>query len=758
MDRPAATRGRAVHGVDRVTTAGWGSSARQRLRLWPLYAAVAAGDALGRIARPARRSASALWLPGVSIVIPERDAPAMLADALESVHAALAEVREPHQVIVVANGTPRATYETLRRRFPAVEWVHRERPLGFSAAVAAGLRRARHAWTYLMNNDVTLEPHALAAVLAARAPDVFAVGSRIHQRSASGRREETGFVDWHVAEDGLRPFHAVAAGDDVRPQLAASGGAALFRSVPLRRYVASARVYAPFYYEDLEWGARAWQEGWRVLFCGASHAHHRHRATTSRFYAPAELESIVERNRRLFELRHDRGADAATLMARVCALPYASQRALARPGIAAAVFAQRWRTLRAGRRDGAGPTAPPRLAPEQSATAVDVAPASYSYRLRRADGVSQRPRVLVVTPFAVYPPRHGGGRRVAELLAQLRADYDIILVSDEATLYDARSFTHFDGLYAVHLLQRRERESRATTLERRMELHAHPGLREVVRMALWRYRPALVQVEHVELANLVALRGVQERWVLALHDAYGEADFVDAAAARRFLNVTLPGYDAVTVCSEEDAALVAHRRVAVVPNGSSIAPEDYTPSTPGPLLFMGPFRYGPNLEGVRRFLADAFPGIRADVPGARLVVLGGDEAARLTAGDPAFAQPGVEVLGHREDVAEQLAHCALTVNPLEGIRGSPVKVVESLCAGRACVSTAEGARGFAHLGLAGLLLTPDIAAMRAPIARLLVDDHERHRCERPDTERLRAFQWSACARRQETLYAQLLAS
>jgi glycosyltransferase involved in cell wall biosynthesis len=391
---------------------------------------------------------------------------------------------------------------------------------------------------------------------------------------------------------------------------------------------------------------------------------------------------------------------------------------------------------------------------------VDVAPVSYSYRLRRADPVSQRPRVLVVTPFAVYPPRHGGGRRVTELLARLRADYDIVLVSDEASLYDARSFAHFDGLFAVHLLQRREAsaDDAGATLEQRMGAHAHPRMREVVRMALRRYQPALVQVEHVELANLVSLRGVEERWVLGLHDAYGASDFADPRAGRRFVDVTLPGYDAVTVCSTEDAGLVAHRRVAVVPNGSSVEPERYAPSVAGPLLFMGPFRYGPNLAGMRRFLAEAFPGIRADVPGARLVVLGGDEAARVVAGDPAFAQPGVEVVGHREDVAEALAQCALTVNPLEGIRGSPVKVVESLSAGRACVSTAEGARGFARLGLPGLVLSDDIAGMREPIARLLHDADERHRIERPDPAHLRAFQWSACTRLQGTLYAQLLAS
>lgn len=741
----------------------WGSSARQRLRLWPLYAAVKAADALGRLARPAPVIAPTPWRPGISVVIPERDAPALLEEALSSLTTALARVQEPAQVIVVANGAPAATYDALRSRFPAVEWVFSTRALGFSHAIAAGLRRARHAWTYLLNNDVTLEADAILALLEARAGDVFAIGSRLHQRSTSGRQEETGFVDWHVGPDGLRPFHAEPSDDAVRPQLAASGGAALFRTEPLRRYVAGARVYAPFYYEDLEWGTRAWQDGWRVLFCGASHAHHRHRATTSRFYASADLERIVERNRRLFELRHDRGADPVTLMRRVCALPYEGQRALAHPRIAAAVFVQRWRTRRAAGRDAhvRAPLTPPRLTPpprEDAAAVVDVAPASYSYRLRRADGVSQRPRLLLVTPFALYPPRHGGGRRVAELLARLRADYDVILISDEAALYDARSFTHFDGLYAVHLVQRPAAMAKGESLEARMQAHVHARLRDLVRDALERYRPALVQVEHVELAELVALRQPHERWVLALHDAYGSDDFASPLAARRFATATLPAFDAVTVCSEEDAALVAHRRVAIVPNGSTVPLDRHAPSGAGPLTFVGPFRYAPNLDGIRRFLVHAFPGIRDDVPDATLQILGGDEGARLAAGDPAFAQPGVTLVGHREDVPRLLAQSALTLNPLDAIRGSPLKVIESLCAGRACVSTASGARGFVHAGFPGLVIVPDVAAMRAAVTRLLVDEHERHRIERPDPARLAPFLWPACVRRQDTLYAQLLAS
>src|SRR5439155_26218174 len=106
------------------------------------------------------------------------------------------------------------------------------------------------------------------------------------------------------------------------------------------------------------------------------------------------------------------GGDAAWLMRRICDLPYASQRELSRARIAVDVYAHR---VSVNRLPGF-PVAPTLAAP--GTDAVTVTPASFSYRMRSANarGTSGRPRVLLVTPFAVFPPRHGGARRTAGLL------------------------------------------------------------------------------------------------------------------------------------------------------------------------------------------------------------------------------------------------------------------------------------------------------------------------------------------------------
>jgi GT2 family glycosyltransferase/glycosyltransferase involved in cell wall biosynthesis len=725
---------------------------------------LAAADRAGRAFRPLSRWRDLRpWRAGISVVIPERDSPSLLLKALASLYQALEGIGEPHQVIVVVNGADLESYAHIAAMHPNVEWVHQRAPLGFSAAICKGLRRVERDWTFLMNNDVTIDASSLRELCALRSAEVFAIACQIHQRSATGRREETGLIDWYRHEGGVQVFHADPGDDDApRPHLCASGGASLFRTAPLRAYALDSRCYDPFYWEDVEWGVRAWQDGLSVLFCPRAHAWHQHRATTSRFYAEAQIERIAERNRLLFDVRNaisDRDADE--LMIEVCDLPYESQRSLARLRIAGGVLRNRWHARRAPRLG-----TPPRL-PQSHRFDPDLVP-SFSYRLgaaatvgadaARASSPRSRPLVLFVTPFCVFPPRHGGARRIDGLLRELRRDFDVVLVTDEATIYDVRSFACFDRLHAVHFVQRPRDPSGGATrdLGQRLGDHCHPSLVEAVQAAIARYRPDIVQIEHVELADLSRLRLPSQRWVLGLHDAYAETDFFDRAEGA-LLNARIADrYDAVTVCSAEDRNMISHPRVVSVPNGSAPSPIAYEPSASLQMLFAGPFRYAQNLDGIRRFLSDAYPSIKSAIPAAAVLILGGEGGAARVAGDAAFSQDGVSVLGHREDVPALLAASALTLNPLTGIRGSAIKVIESLAAGRVCVSTEDGARGFADAGFAGLLTTARVADMARVVIELLRDDELRHRLEAPDAGRLAGFQWRRSAEIQGSLYRELL--
>jgi glycosyltransferase involved in cell wall biosynthesis len=273
----------------------------------------------------------------------------------------------------------------------------------------------------------------------------------------------------------------------------------------------------------------------------------------------------------------------------------------------------------------------------------------------------------------------------------------------------------------------------------------------------------------MELAALAAARHGRPRWLLALHDVYlsgtplssaqpsalspspeASSDAAQLAAMARF--------DALTVCSAEDAALLPDSApVTMIGNGATDRRNAYRPSSESPrLLFMGPFRYAQNRDGILEFLATAWPALRSRFPDLVLTILGGAESAEVGAAEPNLRQPGIELVTAFVDPTPYLDQCTLTINPQRSIRGSSIKLIESLLAGRVCVSTADGARGFTDSGLEGLVLAPAIAAMDTPIAALLVDHIERRRRERGDDPRLDAFTWNTMADRQFDLYRRLL--
>ncbi len=299
--------------------------ARRRLLaalvLLPAFAALALADAaLRRLRRcfPRRTFPWRHFNPGLSVVIPERDNPALLARCLAGLAAAARGLAEPCEVIVVVNGTPPERYTGLRERYPEVRWLWFRQALGFSGAVRAGLRRAAFDWVYLLNNDMVLDPDALRRLLPLRAPEVFAIASQILPESPGGRREETNWTDWRFPEGLVEIYDAPPEeAQDAYGSLYAGGGSSLFRRSLLEALVAHAGgAYEPFYWEDVEWGVVARKLGYRVLFCPASKAVHARRATIAKLYAPEEVERIFRRNGYRFQLRNVTAAGSLAALAR----------------------------------------------------------------------------------------------------------------------------------------------------------------------------------------------------------------------------------------------------------------------------------------------------------------------------------------------------------------------------------------------------------------------------------------------------------
>jgi GT2 family glycosyltransferase len=678
---------------------------------------------------PASGPLSADWTGGVSVVIPERATPELLARALVCLMAALDRTPEPSEIVVVVNGAPMKDYVHLAAEYPCVRWEYSEEPLGFTRAISRGIAVARYGGIYLHNSDMAVEPDAIAILLPWRSPNVFAIASQIFFDDSAKRREETGWGDLRVENGRFRLFDRMPEShNEVRSGLYAGGGCSLFDAKLLRLFAADSHAYAPFYWEDVEWGLRAWRNGLQTLFHPGSVVWHRHRATVSKFYTPKAIDRIVARNGLLFELRNR--PEMLGVRTRLEALNWTSLNEVAtRP------VCRELSRIRSSNHNAVFPN----LQPDGRTNAFYTRPPA-------ADG---RPLVLVVSPFHVLPPRHGAAWRIWHMCEALSAGWRFALLSDEITKYDTSSWNQPNPFESVHLVG--GRPDGATERISRIRSHSHANLQRELDLAVHTLHPDLVQFEHIEVSGLKAPPG--PRSLLVAHDVLisGENIEADQDELKR-----LEAFSAVVVCCEEDARLIPSRHVDIVRNGAMFDVLCEPSRGRRMLLFAGPFRYPPNLEGIRRFLAHVFPRLRDCLPDLELTVLGGNDAITIASEDPLFRQAGVRVVNSVGNVSIWLEQCALTINPLTGTRGSSIKLIESLAAGRVCVSTSDGARGFREGTLSQLIVVDTVDNMFEPILELIRDEPLRIRLETMRPLELERYSWTQSALAQERVYHRLL--
>lgn len=179
---------------------------------------------------------------------------------------------------------------------------------------------------------------------------------------------------------------------------------------------------------------------------------------------------------------------------------------------------------------------------------------------------------------------------------------------------------------------------------------------------------------------------------------------------RRCLN-----FGAALFCSESDRAKfekTSRKNIFVVPNtyeNRSFQTYEFGDGhkNANTLLFVGTLRYPPNIEGLRWFIQTIFRRFKAEVPDARLVVVGHAPAAEVKA----FCgrEEGIELHADAADVRGFYERCRAVVVPLLSGGGTRIKILEAALAKRPVLATPVGAEGLGLINGKDLLLfeTPE---------------------------------------------------
>jgi polysaccharide biosynthesis protein PslH len=185
---------------------------------------------------------------------------------------------------------------------------------------------------------------------------------------------------------------------------------------------------------------------------------------------------------------------------------------------------------------------------------------------------------------------------------------------------------------------------------------------------------------------------------------------LEARRLRRFEARLTDRCSAVTVVSEREAA--AYRafqpagHVAAIRNGvdleffsdrtaqGTLEPEPLgarpPEAEPSSCVFVGALDYLPNVEGIRWFCEDVWPGVRAAHPDATVTLVGRNPVRSVRR---LGALPGVKVVGGVPDVRPYLQAARVAIAPLRIARGVQNKVLEAMALGRPVVVSPQAAEG-----------------------------------------------------------------
>lgn len=167
-----------------------------------------------------------------------------------------------------------------------------------------------------------------------------------------------------------------------------------------------------------------------------------------------------------------------------------------------------------------------------------------------------------------------------------------------------------------------------------------------------------------------------------------------AAKMRRFEREALARFTRVVAVSERDAKKFAAdglKTARAIPTGVDLDFFSWQPPADGSpvVVFTGSMDWEANVDGIRFYIEEVWPQVRAKVPNAQLRVVGKNPP-------PALVQrnvPGVSFTGFVDDVRDHARDAQAFVIPLRVGGGTRIKAFEAMAMGLPVVSTTIGIEG-----------------------------------------------------------------
>ena len=331
-------------------------------------------------------------------------------------------------------------------------------------------------------------------------------------------------------------------------------------------------------------------------------------------------------------------------------------------------------------------------------------------------------RILMVTPYVPYPPLSGGQVRSYNLIKHLSRNHEITLFCYYRDESEKKSLTELKKYcQKVEFIKRRPAWSPAHIISAAvtpypfllLSTYYSPSLKEKIRKELSRQSYDLIHCEtfyimpNIPKTSIPILLVEQTIEYLVYQKFAREFKFfplkpfmyLDIWKLKTWEKYYWKKASRLATMSEDDKQFIndvfPEVIVDVIENGVDVNHFDQTKhlkSKNPTVLFVGQFKWLPNMEAAKYLVTDIWPLIKNKVPDAKLQIVGRNPNQEIL---DLGKFPDVSIQSDVEDIRTAFGESDVLLAPIRNGKGTKLKVLEAMASGTPIVGTPMAAEGIA---------------------------------------------------------------
>lgn len=393
-------------------------------------------------------------------------------------------------------------------------------------------------------------------------------------------------------------------------------------------------------------------------------------------------------------------------------------------------------------------------------------------------------KVLMLTPYLPYPLVSGGQIRTYNLLKHLSKNHDITLFSlikDESERVHLKELSKY--CKKIELFKRTKNpfvlrnillaglSSYPFVVTRNLPL----GMKHAVQTELGRASYDLIHAEtfymmpNIPSTRVPIILAEQTIEYLGYQDYMKKANLllrpilaIDIAKIKYWERYFWQKADKLITMSQEDKVFIEKElgektNTSVVANGVDLdffsAVKKKLPSDPT-VLFVGTFKWLPNIEAVDEIVKKIWPLILQELPNAKLKIVGFSPTDKIKAYGK---DKTIEVLGGIDDIRDAFASSHALLAPIRSGKGTRYKVLEAMITGTPVVATTLAAEGLDLQNGRDVLIADSSAGLASATVKLLRDSSLQNRLGAAGAMVVRkGYSWDTIATSLDKVYKEFL--